>query len=370
MAGGRESKTEKPTPRRLREARREGRIPKSPEAVSWAGLLLGVFLVRAAFGIASARFQPLLRQTGVVAGEAEIGPALTLLGQWATAGLLVVAPIALGTMVLGIITNLGQTGFAPSAKLLKPKFERINPFKGLKRLLGPQTLWETLKQLLKVGLMGLVAWRTIHRTIPSLLDAGRLDIRTTAGMVADSALTMTRDIALVGLLLAAVDYGITRRRIMGQLRMTKQELKEDHRQSEGDPMLKGHIRSKQLAVSRNRMMAAVATADVVLVNPTHVAVALSYDPLKGPPRVVAKGAGVIATRIREEADQHGVPMVEDIPLARAIFRACELGEAIPTELFDAVARVLAFIFALKRRGTGVTGIHQLPRHLQSALVPA
>jgi flagellar biosynthetic protein FlhB len=160
--------------------------------------------------------------------------------------------------------------------------------------------------------------------------------------------------------LAAVDYGFQRRRVMGQLRMTKHEVKEEHKENEGDPRLKQAIRSKQLAVSRNRMMAAIVDADVVLVNPTHVAVALKYDALLGPPMVIAKGAGVIADKIRERAAEHGIPMVADVPLARTIFRACEIGDAIPADLFDAVARVLAFIFNLKRKGVSTSGIHTLP----------
>jgi flagellar biosynthetic protein FlhB len=141
--------------------------------------------------------------------------------------------------------------------------------------------------------------------------------------------------------------------------MTRREVKEEHKQSEGDPQLKGAIRSRQLAMSRNRMMSEVAKADVVLVNPTHVAVALRYDPARGAPRVVAKGAGAVAARIRERAGEHRVPMVEDVPLARALHAQCDLGQEIPGELYEAVARVLAFVMALRRRGSA-GGTHRVP----------
>jgi flagellar biosynthetic protein FlhB len=152
---------------------------------------------------------------------------------------------------------------------------------------------------------------------------------------------------------------VVRRRTNKGLRMSKQDIKDEHKQSEGDPMLKGAIRSRQMQMSRNRMMSDIAEADVIMVNPTHVAVALRYQPEKGAPRVVAKGAGVIASRIREAAEEHRVPMVADVPLARALHRSCEIGQEIPAELFTAVARVLAFVMALKTRGSAV-GVHRNP----------
>jgi flagellar biosynthetic protein FlhB len=187
------------------------------------------------------------------------------------------------------------------------------------------------------------------------------------GLVAEKALAMVKNVSIAGLLLAAADYGYQRRRVSSQLRMSKQELKEEARESEGDPHMKGAIRSKQLAMSRNRMMAAVSGASVVVVNPTHVSVALRYEAAEGPPRVVAKGADLVAARIREEAARHGVAIVEDVPLARTLFRACEIDDVIPTELYDAVARVLAFIFALRRQGAPVDGVQRMPQSTLAAV---
>jgi flagellar biosynthetic protein FlhB len=160
--------------------------------------------------------------------------------------------------------------------------------------------------------------------------------------------------------MAAFDYAIVRRRMGKKTRMSKHEVKQESKQTEGDPLLKGAIRSRQLAASRNRMMADVPTADVVLVNPTHVAVALKYDADRGAPRVVARGAGVVAQRIREEAAEHGVPLVRDIPLARALHRSTVVGQEIPAELYAAVAQVLAFV--ISRRTAGARGgEHHTPR---------
>jgi flagellar biosynthetic protein FlhB len=166
-----------------------------------------------------------------------------------------------------------------------------------------------------------------------------------------AATGLMRDIAAAGLAAAAVDYAVQRRRTGKQVRMTKKEVRDEHRQSEGDPLVRSALRSKQLAAARGRMMAAVPEADVVLVNPTHVAVALKYEPGAGTPRVVAKGAGVVATRIREAAEEARVALVEDVPLARALHASCEVGQEIPPELYHAVAQVLAFV--LSRRAAGV-----------------
>jgi flagellar biosynthetic protein FlhB len=359
MAGDRDSRTEKPTAKRMRKARQDGQIPKSMELVAWTSMLVSVFLIQITVKLAGTRFRPLLERTGDVMAEAETGPALSLLGRWGLAGLIVVTPMLLTTMVVGVVMNVAQVGFAPSVKLLAPKFSRVSPTKGLKRLLSTTTLWETAKALLKVSVLALVASRAVMGIVPVLVDGGHLSAMTTVGIVATRAMSMVRTVALVGLGLAAADYAFQRRKIQGQLRMTKQELKEEARESEGDPHMKSHIRSKQLAMSRNRMMASVAGASVVVVNPTHVSVALRYESTEGPPRVVAKGADLVAARIREEAMKHGVAIVEDVPLARTLYRACELGDVIPVELYEAVARVLAFIFSLRRRGALGDGVQRM-----------
>jgi len=174
--------------------------------------------------------------------------------------------------------------------------------------------------------------------------------------VAGALIGIIRAAAGAGLVLAIADYGMARRRTNKQLMMTKEDVKEEHRRSEGDPHVKGQIRQRQFEMARQRMMSDLEKADVVMVNPTHVAVALRYEPAKGAPRVVAKGAGLIATKIREKAAEHRIPMVMDVPLTRALYKSCELGDEIPAEFFGAVARVLAFVMMMKTKGSAA-GLH-------------
>jgi flagellar biosynthetic protein FlhB len=210
--------------------------------------------------------------------------------------------------------------------------------------------------------LALVLWFTVKGLMPSLVGSGSLPLSATLHQTRDGVAAMMRAAVLAGLALAALDVVVVRRRTNKQLRMTKREVKEEHKQTDGDPHLKGAIRSRQMAMSRNRMMSEVAKADVVLVNPTHVAVALRYDPSRGAPRVVAKGAGAVAAKIRERASEHRVPMVEDVPLARALHSQCELGHEVPPDLYEAVARVLAFVMALRRRGSA-SGTHRVPAQI-------
>ena len=359
MSGQGGDKTEDPTPKRKREARKDGQIPKSAEIGTWAAMLATTFLVQMTAALSAERMADLLDDSMRVIEQPEIGPALSLLGDGLVSGMVVIAPLAIGLVVLGVVINLVQVGWAPSGKQVKPKMERVNPFKGLKRLFSPHSLWEGGKTLLKVVILGAVAYRSIMGIVPVLVAGGQRDLSSVIPVIGGQAISMARSVALAGLGLALVDYGLQRRKVAKGLKMTKQDVRDEHRQSEGDPQMRGAVRSKQMSMSRNRMMSEVANADVVLVNPTHVAVALKYDPARGAPRVVARGAGQIAARIRETADEAGIPMVEDVPLARAIFRACDLGDEIPAELYDAVARVLAFIFSLDRRGTA-RGLHRLP----------
>jgi flagellar biosynthetic protein FlhB len=171
--------------------------------------------------------------------------------------------------------------------------------------------------------------------------------------------TLVKTAVAAGLILAGADMLVVMKRNRKQTKMSKKEIKDEYKQSEGDPMLKGQIRNRQLAMSRNRMMAEVTHADVVLVNPTHVAVALRYEPGTGAPKVIAKGKGHVAARIRQIASEKHVPMVQDIALARALHSACELNQEIPPHLYAAVARVLAFVMALRRRGAAA-GMHRNP----------
>ncbi|MGE3621567.1 MAG: flagellar biosynthesis protein FlhB [Acidimicrobiia bacterium] len=344
-----DDRTEAPTPRRKREARRDGKIARSADLVAWTQLLATALLAPVVFRVGADAVVGFFHEATRRAAEPDEGAALAVLGAGARAGVVALAPLAVGLMVLGVVGNVAQVGFAVSGKAVKPKAERLNPLAGLKRLASPQHGWETLKLLLKLGVLTAVAWRTTAPLPARLLDGGGPGALGSLQLVGTAAVRLVRDTAVAGLVLAVLDYGYQRRRIGRELRMTKQEVREEHRQSEGDPSLRARLRSRQIEISRARMLADVAGATAVVVNPTHVAVAVRYEPGDGAPRVVAKGKGRVAARIRALAEENGTPIVRDVALARALHGACEVGQAIPPELYDAVARLIAFVMTVGRR---------------------
>lgn len=353
MAG---EKTEKPTEQKKRKARREGTIARSPEVGQWAGMFVASMVIPMVAKNTIDRAQSLyVRCLGIVA-DPDPNKALHLLKTAVQDGAIAVAPLVIGLFAVTIIAASAQGGLRVASKLFKPDFKRVNPFSGLKKMLGPQGLWEGAKSLIKVAVIGFVVYLSLRKLVPSLLSSAAMSFQTLVDTVSSALIGIIQAAAGAGLVLAIADYGMSRRRTNKQLMMTKEEVKEEHKRSEGDPHVKGHIRQRQFEMARQRMMADLEKADVVLVNPTHVAVALRYEPSKGAPRVVAKGQGLIATKIREKATELRIPMVMDVALARALYKSCELGDEIPAEFFAAVARVLAFVMMMKAKGSGA-GLH-------------
>jgi flagellar biosynthetic protein FlhB len=353
-----EERTEKATPKKLKDSRREGRVARTPELGAWAAILVVAASLHWLAGHALSSVQALLARTLVMTEQPDIPSAMRLLHDGSKLTLLLT--VALGGLVLliSVAGAAAQGGLFIATKALKPKWSHLNPVQGLKRLFGPHALWEGAKMLVKSAFVAFFVWRAVKALMPVV--GGLLPIPVALGLAADAATGLMRDVAFAALIAAGADYAVQRHRTGKQVRMTKKEVRDEHRQSEGDPLVRSALRSRQLAAARNRMMADVPQADVVLVNPTHVAVALKYEPAKGTPRVVAKGAGVIAARIRELAADSRVAIVEDVPLARALHAGCEVGQEIPQELYHAVAQVLAFV--LSRRATGTAaGRFRTPR---------
>jgi flagellar biosynthetic protein FlhB len=343
-------KTEKPTPQRLKKARKEGQIPRTQELGTWLGVAAASALLPMLVGNAFDEVQTLFVQVGAVTQHPEIEKVQILLGQGLIAFLTVLLPTAIGLMVVGTAASAAQGGVTFATKSMKPTLKKLNPFPGMKRMFGTQGLWEATKALIKTGALGAVVIITSDRAQALVSSAGSLPLSAVAATFTDSAILMFRVVAATGLIIAVADYVVVRRKTMKQLKMSHYEITQEHKQSEGDPYMKAHRRGVQMSMSRNRMMSDVAEADVLLVNPTHVAVALKYDPAKGAPRVVAKGAGEVASKLRDIAQENRVPLVQDIPLARALHASCELGQEVPAQLFTAVARVLAFVMHLGARG--------------------
>jgi flagellar biosynthesis protein FlhB len=350
-------KTEKPTPQRLKKARKDGQIPRTQELGTWLGMAAASVLLPMIAGRGFAEVQELFLQIEAVSDEPEVSAVAALLGQALTAFLTTVLPLALALMVVGVLASASQGGVTFATKGMKPTLKKFNPATGLKRMFGTQGLWEVVKALIKTVALAVVVIVTSDRAQTLVSAAGARPLSAVIDVFADSAILMFRVVALTGLVIAFADYVVVRQKMMKQLKMSKYEITQEHKQAEGDPHMKAQRKGVALAMSRNRMMAEVTEADVLLVNPTHVAVALKYEAAKGAPRVVAKGAGEVAARLREIAAEARVPMVQDIPLARALHASCELGQEVPPQLFTAVARVLAFVMHLGARGVR-GGLHR------------
>lgn len=361
-----DDKTEKPTAKRKKEAKRDGRVAKSPDVSGWLVVLVSSLLVPTLFHAGATRLEGLFAQVSNVITHPSQAGAVQILGTGLGDVAALLLPALGAVMVVAVSANIAQTGLVLSAKAAAPKWSHLNPLQGVKKLFSVQSLWQLVKQTLKLAVLLAVAYPTLSGLVHQLLGAQSVDMTPMVDLAGGQLIGMIRAVALGGLLLGAADYAVQRHQLQKSLKMTKHEVKEEHRQSEGDPHIRGAVRRKQRTLSRLRMMAAVANADVVITNPTHYAVALRYDPSTGgAPRVVAKGADAVAARIREEAAAHEVPVVEDPPLTRAVYAACDLDDAIPAELYLAVARLLAFVFTLPAvvRRSGIA--HHRP---QSALL--
>jgi flagellar biosynthesis protein FlhB len=359
MSGGSSGeKTEKATPKRIKQARKDGQIGNTPELGAWVGMLAASFVIPNVFKSVMRTAAATIVQVCAVIEQPEPGRAMAVAGHAVTASMRAVLPMSLMVGAVGIASVAGQGGIHFSAKALKPKFARLNPLKGIKRMFGPHGVWTLIKSLLKTAALAVVVYISVRKLVPTVLGSGSLPISDLLTICVSTVLGLVRYAAIAGLVMAGADFAVVRKRNNKSLKMSKHEIKEEFKSQEGDPHVRGQRRARQMAMSRNRMMADVPLADVVIVNPTHVAVALRYDPARGAPRIVAKGGDHIAARIRAIAEENRIPMVADIPLARTLYGSCEIGQEIPADLYKAVATVLAFIMTLKRRGSAA-GVHQV-----------
>ena len=346
-------RTEPASPRRLEQAREEGNIARSPELSAFAVVVaaLGAMWVQG-----DALLSGLKRITArglMLDGAAvrEPGAMVERLYELAGDALITAAPLLATTVVAALVAPLaiGGWSFAPAAVL--PKFSRINPLSGFGRIISIRGIADLCKALLKAGLIGGVAALVLWRTKDSMLAlAGQpFDgaLGTTAALVMASVLTIAAAMSVI----AAVDVPLQLWQYARNLRMTREDVKREMKESEGDPHVKAAVRAQQRAAARKRMMAEIPKADVVVTNPTHYAVALRYEQSMRAPIVVAKGADLLAARIRGIAELHHVPILEAPPLARALYTHTELGEHIPEKLYTAVAEVLAYVFQLRSGGT-------------------
>ncbi len=347
-----QEKSEDPTGRRLEEARDKGDVAKSQEVPSAAVLLVGLLTIYALGNYLLSKFYFVLRHYLGNLNNIKIAQDnMTTISRDAMLyALAIIGPVAGAIFLAALISNYAQVGILFAPDKLAPKFEKINPIAGLKNLLGKQALANLFKSLAKLAIICIIAYKEIVKAIPEILMLMNQEPITILLFMCRIAFWIFMKSALFIALLAGTDYIFQRRQFNEKMKMTKQEVKEESKSTEGDPQVKGRIRAIQMEMARKRMMSEVPTADVVITNPTHLAIALKYEAMAmTAPRVVAMGAGVTAQKIKEIAKEHGVAIIEDKPLAQALYKTATIDETIPENLFQAVAETLAYVYNIKNK---------------------
>ena len=350
MAESGAERTEQATPKRLEEARKKGQVPRSSELSIAAVCIAAAAAIYSLGGMAAGNFADLMRDSlslspAAVMSEGVIWPALTAAGARA---LWIILPVLGATFVAALAAPVVIGGWNFSSQALVPQFSRLNPVAGFGRMWSSRGLVELGKGLAKVGVIGVIAWVLLKGLTPQLMGLTSEPLRQAIGHSAELAGYSLLVLACGLAVIAAVDVPFQLWQHARDLRMTRQEVREEYKESEGSPETRGRIREAQRALARGRMLHDVPKADVIVTNPTHYAVALRYDENKNrAPIVVAKGTELLALKIREIATESGVPIVEAPPLARALYKSVELGREVPAALYVTVAQVLTYVYQLR-----------------------
>ncbi len=347
-------KTEPATQRKREEARRKGQVFRSPEVGSAGLLLLGVLTLRYSAPASYQRLHYYTIEMLSAAGRAELSveglPRLMMDATFQAA--LAVTPLMVAVALTGIALNVLQVGFIFNSEPLAPQLSRINPISGFQRILSKRALVEMVKSIAKFIAVSYLVYSSVMAVISDIPGLLKAEVASAAVMVLLVAASLAMKVGAFLAVLAALDYLYQKWEYDQSLRMTKQEVKDEFKDVEGDPQIQARIRRRQREMAFNRMMVEVTTADAIITNPIHYAVALRYDAkAMFAPRVVAKGQRLVAERIKEIARANGVPVVEKPALARALFQATEVGDYVPEELYKAVAEVLAFVYRLRGRAS-------------------
>ena len=351
FAGG--EKTEEPTAKKRADARKKGQVGRSQELNTAFVLLVGFFTLKLLWdsiylSIASYTTYVFTNLNQSVDTENIIHIFIGIIVVLAKTAF----PIMFAIMLIGLAINFFQVGLTFNTESIEFKLDKLNPINGFGRIFSKRSLVELAKSFFKILVIGFFLYRFIHEQILAMPQFMFFDLTTSLALVAEIIFQMAFIVIGVIMIMALMDYGYQKWQTTQDLKMTKQEVKDEMKQSEGDPQIKGKIRQKQRQMAMARMMKEVPKADVIVTNPTHYAIALSYQQGMSAPLVVAKGQDLVAQRIKEIAREARVPIIENKPLARAIYAAVQIGDAIPQELYQAVAEVLAYVYRLKhaRRG--------------------
>jgi flagellar biosynthetic protein FlhB len=345
-----QERTEQATPKRLEEARRKGQIPRSRELTTAAVTLVGGAALYLLGGRITGQMAEMMRKSFALSRD-EATDASFLVPAFARAaadGLWLSAPVLLAITLAAIIAPLALGGWSFSGQAMAPQFNRLNPLEGVKRMFAMRSLVELAKAMAKFGLVAVIATILLWNDAAELMALGREPLEQAIGHAVQMSGKALLVISAGLLIIAGFDVPYQLWQYAKQMRMSREEIREEHKESEGSPEVKGRIRQLQQQMARQRMMQEVPKADVVVVNPTHFAVALKYDEKRmRAPIVVAKGVDLVAAKIREVAGEHAVPIFEAPPLARVLYRNVEIGDEIPSALYVAVAQILTYVFQLR-----------------------
>jgi flagellar biosynthetic protein FlhB len=347
-----ENKTEQPTPRRRQKAREKGQVVRSRELPATLALAGTLATLAYTSGSALEAWRNLMRSSLYLATRSELRISSPLLERTAESMLLWLAPVLGCGFALAAAGGVAQGGFVFAPALLQPALERLSPAKKLRSIFSSSGTANLLKSLLPFAAIAYCAGLVLVRDWSTLCAASGMSVADLRRFLASRALEVGWRSVLILLLWSALDYWLARQKFEGDLRMSRQEIRDEHKETEGNPTSKLRIRRLQRQVHRRRMLREVQQATVVVTNPTHFAVALAYRAEMAAPAVVAKGQNLLAQQIKEAARWHGIPVMENPPLAQALYRSAEVGQAIPAKLYVAVAELLAFVYRAQQQTTG------------------
>lgn len=348
-------KTEKATPKKLDDARKEGRVARSSDLINGFMLLLMFFVLKLFGGIMAGLFLDSFvkyynKASDISMEVFDVRQAVNLSNEIVLDIVIASLPVLIGSFVVALVGNIVQVGWKVTGKPLKPKLDRLNPIGGLKRMFSQEKVVELIKSILKVLAIALVAYNEVKDRWKFILNLYDFEFMQAILNIFDIVLDVGIKISLIFVVIGLADFGYQKWKHLHDLRMSKQEVKDEMKQSEGDPQIKGQIRQKMREGARRRMMQDLPKADVVITNPTHFAVAVKYDKETAEaPYVLAKGADYVAANIKEIAKQNNIEIVENKPLARMLYYNVEIGDQIPPELYQMVAEVLAYVYSVKNK---------------------
>ena len=343
-------KTEEPTAKKRQDAAKKGQVGKSQELSTAFVLLIGFFVIKALW---EQIYTNIAGYTIYIFGHlnqnVDVENVIQLFIGMGVILVKTAMPIMLAVMVVGLAVNFFQVGLNVSAEKIQPKFDNLNPINGVGRMFSKRSLVELVKSVLKIVVIGFFIYNYLKDEIFTMPQFIFYDLGTSLTKMSEIIFTLAFQVIGVIFVLAVLDFGYQKWQTTQDLKMTKQEVKDEFKQTEGDPQIKGKIRQKQRQMAMSRMMQEVPKADVIVTNPTHFAVALKYEKGMTAPVVVAKGADFVAQKIKSVGRENDVPLVENRPLARALYASTEVGDSVPRELYQSVAEVLAYVYRLKHR---------------------